>query len=249
MSPFILAVLGVSLFLTALLSGVFGMAGGMILLGVLLALFSVADAMVLHGIAQMASNGWRVVLHFANVRWAIVAHHALGAMLALAVFVLLGITLGKAWVFLSLGAVALLAIGLPPSWTLDATRRVHAVVCGLTTTALHLMAGVAGPMLDLFFIRAPLNRHEIVATKAMVQTGSHILKVIYFAFLVGSGLSVDFPAWVYVMIVALAFAGAFAGRMILARFSDDGFRFGMKVILGLVGAVYILRGLTLLVNV
>ncbi len=249
MSAFIVAILGTSLFLTALLSGVFGMAGGMILMGVLLALFTVADAMILHGIAQVSSNGWRVLLHYGNVRWAPVGHYALGAVAALAIFASLGITLGKAWVFLSLGALAFLAAGLPASWALDITRRSHAVLCGLAMTALHLMAGVAGPLLDLFFLRAPLNRHEIVATKAVTQTGSHIIKIIYFSFLAGAGLSLDFPIWIYGMIVGLAFLGAFAGRMILARFSEDGFRLGMKVILGVVGAVYVFRGWTLLVNV
>ncbi len=246
MSSFVLVVLGLSLFLTSLLSGVFGMAGGMILMGVLLALFSVADAMVLHGVAQTASNGWRVALHVSHVCWRIVMNYALGAVVALAVFVFLAIALSKAWVFLCLGAMAFLAVGLPKSLALNALRRPDAIACGLMTTATHLMAGVAGPMLDLFFIRAQLNRHEIVATKAVVQTGSHILKVIYFMFLVGSGLSVDFPLWVYGMIIALTFVGAFAGRAILARFSNESFRFGMKVILCLIGAVYILRGLMLL---
>ena len=44
---------------TAFLSGIFGMAGGMILLGLLLAMLPLAQAMLLHGITQLASNGWR----------------------------------------------------------------------------------------------------------------------------------------------------------------------------------------------
>ena len=47
---------------TAFLSGIFGMAGGMILVGVLLALLPVPAAMALHAITQMASNGWRAFL-------------------------------------------------------------------------------------------------------------------------------------------------------------------------------------------
>ena len=44
---------------TSFLSGIFGMAGGMILMGLLLAMLPVATAMLLHGITQLASNGWR----------------------------------------------------------------------------------------------------------------------------------------------------------------------------------------------
>ena len=53
------AALGASILSTAFISGIFGMAGGMILMGILLAMMPVAAAMVLHGVTQMASNGWR----------------------------------------------------------------------------------------------------------------------------------------------------------------------------------------------
>ncbi len=53
------AVLAGSVLFTSFLSGIFGMAGGMILLGVLLAVLDVAPTMVLFGMTQAASNGWR----------------------------------------------------------------------------------------------------------------------------------------------------------------------------------------------
>src|SRR5689334_5842020 len=59
-----LMALGLSVLMigTALLSGIFGMAGGLILIGVLLVVFPLPTAMVLHAITQMASNGWRATL-------------------------------------------------------------------------------------------------------------------------------------------------------------------------------------------
>jgi len=47
---------------TSFVSGIFGMAGGMILMGILLAIMPLAAAMVLHGLTQMAANGWRARL-------------------------------------------------------------------------------------------------------------------------------------------------------------------------------------------
>ena len=44
---------------TSFISGIFGMAGGMILMGILLAFMPLAPAMVLHGLVQTASSGWR----------------------------------------------------------------------------------------------------------------------------------------------------------------------------------------------
>src|SRR2546423_5583453 len=57
-----IAALGALMVGTAFLSGLFGMAGGMILIGVLLMLMPLPTAMVLHAITQMASNGWRAFL-------------------------------------------------------------------------------------------------------------------------------------------------------------------------------------------
>ena len=62
MAPLMIAALGLLMVATAFLSGLFGMAGGLILIGVLLTILPLPSAMVLHAITQMASNGWRAFL-------------------------------------------------------------------------------------------------------------------------------------------------------------------------------------------
>src|SRR3954449_11999728 len=64
-----IAALGALMVATAFLSGLFGMAGGMILIGVLLMLMPLPTAMVLHAITQMASNGWRAFLWRGGIPW------------------------------------------------------------------------------------------------------------------------------------------------------------------------------------
>ena len=83
MTPLMIAALGALMVATAFLSGLFGMAGGMILIGVLLALMPLPTAMVLHAITQMASNGWRAVLWRAHIRWRPVCVYLIGCALAL----------------------------------------------------------------------------------------------------------------------------------------------------------------------
>ena len=46
---------------TSFISGIFGMAGGMLLIGFLLMILPVPVAMVFHGVIQIAANGWRVL--------------------------------------------------------------------------------------------------------------------------------------------------------------------------------------------
>ena len=66
---------------TSFLSGIFGMAGGMILMGLLLALMPLPAAMVLHGVTQLTSNGWRAWLWRAHIDWRIVGRFAVGSLL------------------------------------------------------------------------------------------------------------------------------------------------------------------------
>ena len=69
---------------TAFLSGIFGMAGGLILIGVLFALMPVPEAMALHAVTQMASNGWRGALWIKHVSWRAVAAYLGGCVIAFA---------------------------------------------------------------------------------------------------------------------------------------------------------------------
>jgi uncharacterized membrane protein YfcA len=84
MTPLLIAALGLLMVATAFLSGLFGMAGGMILIGVLLTLMPLPSAMVLHAITQMASNGWRAFLWRSHIRWRTVSIYLIGCAVALA---------------------------------------------------------------------------------------------------------------------------------------------------------------------
>ncbi len=67
---------------TAVLSATFGMAGGLVLMGVYTAVLPVEAAMVLHGLTQLLANGLRAVVHVRKVAWPGVAVYAAGGAAA-----------------------------------------------------------------------------------------------------------------------------------------------------------------------
>ena len=73
------AFLVLAAFVTATISGVLGMAGGLLLLGALLLVLPVAVAFVVHGLLPLVSNGWRAFLQRAHIAWRSVAWYAAGA--------------------------------------------------------------------------------------------------------------------------------------------------------------------------
>ena len=98
---------------TAFLSGLFGMAGGMILIGVLLMLMPLPTAMVLHAITQMASNGWRAFLWRAHIRWRPVFVYLIGCALALGAWSITRYVPDKPIALLLLGVTPFMARLMP----------------------------------------------------------------------------------------------------------------------------------------
>src|SRR6202167_3978154 len=77
--------LALTVLLSSFISGVFGMAGGMILLGVLLNYFDVPSAMILFSIIQLCANGWGAFQWRHYVRWPIFYKYLAGAVIAFAI--------------------------------------------------------------------------------------------------------------------------------------------------------------------
>ncbi|MEP2829916.1 TSUP family transporter [Parvibaculum sp.] len=231
---------------TATLSGIFGMAGGMILMAFLTFTFSVGAAMMLHGVTQAVSNGYRAVINRDDIVWRLVATNLAGSIAALALFMLVSFVPEKATVYLVLGAIPFVAFSIPKSWGLDITKPLVSPACGFVVTALTLTAGVAGPILDVFFVQSPLTRHQIVATKAVTQTLQHLTKLLYFGVLAAHLLpDANLPWWIYVMVAPLAMLGTTLGKMMLDRMNDGQFKKWSRYILVVLGVILIWRGLSL----
>lgn len=229
-------------FLTATLSGVFGMAGGLVLMGALAFVLPVQAAFVTHGLLQLVANGWRAILHRNHVRWDIVGWYALASAVAAGAVWLLTFTPSKPLLFLLLGLVPFLT-WLPQRWiSLDAARPAQAFVSGLSVTGLNLTAGVAGPLLDIFFVRTELTRHAIVATKAATQVFAHLSKILVYGAPLAAGAEVGMPpVWVFALAVPLSMLGTAAGGAILNRITDVDFKRWTRWIVTGVGVTYLAR--------
>src|SRR5262252_3751640 len=109
-----LAVLGATILVSSFISGTFGMAGGMVLLGVILIYFPVATGMVLFSIIQFVSNGWRALLWWRFVRWPVFLPYVAGAIAAFALLRFIAYVPDKATVYILLGLLPF-AVELMPA--------------------------------------------------------------------------------------------------------------------------------------
>lgn len=231
--------------ITAFISGIFGMAGGLILMGVLAFLLPVSGAMVVHGAVQSVSNGWRALLLRRWIDWRIMAIYIAGSAAAFALLFSLTLQLPEAWLFIVLGLVSGL-IWIPKRrLDLDARKPAHAAVCGFSVTGLNVIAGVSGPLLDIFFVAEGVDRRMVVSTKAATQVISHGVKIAYYIAPALAAGAVPQPLWLLAA-APLAIAGTTLGARVLHKMSDVQFRNATKWIVTGIGVIYVIRGLILL---
>jgi uncharacterized membrane protein YfcA len=244
----VLALLAASALVTSFISGILGMAGGMILMGILLAVLPLPVAMMLHGITQLASNAWRALLWRDKVDWRIFRGYLYGALATLAVYAVLKIVVSKPVALVVMGLTPFVSLALPEKLHLNVERPGHPVACGTICTALALMAGVSGPILDVFFVRSKMGRHAVVATKAMTQSLSHILKILYFGTIVAVGGGEHLDPWLAAVMVAFALTGTSLSRHVLERMNDKSFRLWTRWTVMSLGFFYLASGVWLIVK-
>ncbi len=238
MTAFSFALIGATIIVSSFISGVFGMAGGMVLLGVLLVYFDVTTGMVLFSLIQLAANGWRALTWRQYVIWPIFYRYTAGAIVAFAVMRYVAFVPNKMMVYLALGLMPFLVEALPASMRPNIEWRGVPFVTGVLTTVIQFLAGVGGLFLDIFFQKSTLDRKTTNATKAVTQTFSHMLRAIYFGSFAAYG---ELKVTIWAPAMVLAICGASLAPMVLERMTDHGFRQWTRVIIFAIAIVYLAR--------
>jgi uncharacterized membrane protein YfcA len=231
-------IIGTSIVAGSFLSGVFGMAGGMVVIGVLLIYFDVATAMILFSIIQLTANGWRALQWWSYVRWDIIWLYCVGGAVAFVALRLVEFIPDKALVYLLLGLSPFAVDILPKSWRPNIEWRGVPFFCGLGTTVIQFISGVGGLFLDMFFQKSELDRKTTLATKAIAQSASHVLRLVYFVSLTGVAGVEAVPT---VAAIALAIGGTMLAPYVIERMTDDHFRQWTRVVIYTICIVYLAR--------
>jgi uncharacterized membrane protein YfcA len=234
-----------AVFVTSTISGIFGMAGGLILLAILLLLLPVGTAIAVQGAIQIIANGSRAWMSRAWIDWRVLAIMTAGLLVAAAILFALRYVPDLATVYIVIGVLPVL-LWIPAHWlALDASKPHHAFLAGLLGGGINLAVGVAGPTIDMFFIRTAMDRRTIIATKAAAQVVNHAAKIAFY----WSATMVLTPLeWGAVAIAApFAVLGTSAGHWVLQRLSDAHFKRWTRLIVTAIGIYYLGRGLALLI--
>lgn len=238
------AILVVAVFLTATLSGVYGMVGGMLLLWVLLLLMPVSAAIAVQGVLQLVANMSRAWFARGHIDWKIIGVSMIGLAGALGVLAAVSYTPDLAIVSICVGLLPI-SIWVPVRWiSLDAAKPAQALVCGFLSGILNVGIGVAGPIVDIFFARTQMDRRTVIATKATMVGVSHMAKIVFYSQAVSTITQSD--ALAILLAVPFSVLGSMAGHRILVRLTNESFRTGTRWLVTGVGAFFFVQGVYLL---
>lgn len=208
-----------------MLSAVVGMAGGIVLLTVMLLFLDPLEAIPLHGAVQLVSNGSRTWIQRRHVTHNIVWRYVV--LLIPASFLGLGIAqalppsatrmLIGAFVLIATWAPGLLLLGSHPE-KVDSNRRFIALggVVGLLNTTI----GATGPLLAPFFLNLGLQRQTLIGTKAACQGLGHLAKMLVFGV---AGFAFTAFAVPLALLSGAVVTGTWAGSQLLERVDESVF--------------------------
>ncbi|MDH5797210.1 MAG: sulfite exporter TauE/SafE family protein [Paracoccaceae bacterium] len=225
----VLVILVVSSFAGSFMTAAFGIGGGGFLLAVMATLVPVAALIPVHGLVQLGSNAGRTALFFRSISWPVIPAFGLGSALGSVAGGMVVLELPSAWVQIGVGCFVIWTVfARPPVWMRD-----FPIITGAVSSFLTMFFGATGLFVASFTKSRNLPRHAHVATHAALMTIQHSLKVIVFGV-----LGFAFSQWwtVIVFMILAGGLGTWAGRHVLNRMNDRGFRKGLDILLVLISA-------------
>lgn len=228
----------VTAFLTSLLSGVLGLGGGTILAALMFSVLPPAQALPLHAVVQIFSNGARTIANFKDVAFDLLGLFLLAAIPATFLVVPLVIRADPNAVRLVMGAFLLATYDGRWIQRLGLAGPAGLLVAGGIAGGLGSVVGATGAMMAPFFFRPGWSRQTIVGTQAVCQGVAHVIKVGAFAAL-GVALLNDVPLAVAMTLAVIA--GTFTGKRLLDKLDDRIFRKLYTVIVFVLGVQLIVR--------
>jgi uncharacterized protein len=224
-----LALIALSFF-TSLITAMFSLGGGMLMLAVLALVFPPAIVVPVHGAIQLGSNAGRAAVQRPHIQWRFVLWISLGGVLGAVAGGQFASMLPETVFQVIIALFVLLTTWLPQPKVVGRSPSAQ-VLGGAVISAIGMVVGATGPLVAVF-IKGLADRRQLVATHAMLMTFQNTFKVVVFVAL-GFAFAEFLP--LILAMVASGLLGTAIGSGLLVKVPESAFRWGFKIILSLVG--------------
>ena len=222
-------------FLGSFITVALGIGGGVLVLATMASFMPPVALIPVHGVIQLGSNFFRALLLRGHVHWSQILAFAMGSLAGVAIGGAIAIELPPGFVLIGVGAFVIFSVlARPPAWLAR-----HGWLTGIVSSFLTMFFGATGPFVATYVKSLDLQRQTHVATHATLMTLQHGLKIIVFGM-----LGFAFAPWLAFMaaMIGAGFLGTVAGRHVLVRMSDKGFKRALDAVLILISLRLIWQG-------
>jgi uncharacterized membrane protein YfcA len=228
---------------TSAVSGVMGLAGGMLLLSALLLWLDPVVAVPVHGVVQLVSNASRAWFQRAHVRWEAVWRFAwpllpagaLGLWLLRSVPPDAGRLLIGAFVLVATWAPAWLRLGGRAGGDPRRALAWGGALVGFASTSV----GATGPLLAPFILALDLGSQGTIGTLAACQIFQHLSKLALFG---AAGFEFARFALPLLGLCAGSILGSAIGTRLLDRIPERAFRTSVRLLLSVLALELVYEG-------
>lgn len=214
---------------TAALSGVAGVGGGTILIGILYAIgLAPTVAVPLFAAVQFVSNTSRTIAYFKHVEWRAAGWFALTGIPAPFLIAPFVASADVNWIRLLLAALILISLIPSRDGAEPIAQRPALLLAGLLNGTVGMFVGATGLFVGRLFLRPEWKKETVIGTLALCQALGHLLKVLAYG-TAGFGLLGQMDLLLPLALAVIA--GTFAGRWLHRYLSEDKFRTLFKLLL------------------
>jgi len=215
--------------ITATLTAITGVGGGMLLIAFMPGLLPAAAIVPVHAAVQLFSNSSRAFFGWQFLRWEFVLAFIAGSLFGGAAAGVLTREINLEYTPLLIAAYILYSLWSPKP-RLNFRPRLEFIAIGALQTGLSTIVGATGPLGQAALVRRDLQRDSLVVTAALMMTFTHLIKLVIFALLGFSFLAY----WKIIAAMSLAvIVGAWIGTGIRYRIPEAWFRTALRYLLTL----------------
>ena len=249
MSAWVLGTLALAALITSIISAILGMAGGVMLLAVMMCFLTHAETIPTHAVVQIASNGTRALAFMGHVDRNALGRFLIGVVPGASIGLLLLWSLGQMdesepYLKTLIGLYIVSSTFIPRGGSDH-----HAAgtwwdfpLMGLIAGIAALTVGAVGPLIAPLFARRDFVKERLIATKAVCQLSLHVFKIP--AFILMRQLDLAKLGLVALIMIVMVIPGTLIGKRFQQGVSESQFRVAFRVALILAGLkVLVIDGL------
>ncbi|MDC0127982.1 sulfite exporter TauE/SafE family protein [Gammaproteobacteria bacterium] len=215
-------------FFTSLLTSIFSVGGGLIMLVALAQSFSPATLIPLHGSIQLANNFSRTLVYREFVQCQLIKHIVISSMFGALVGIFLFGTLSEN-LLLILIAITILFLTWAPIDNFILSVMKNDWFCGLISGFVGIFVGANGPLVTAYLRTKNLSPEVLVANHGAIMIFQHAIKIPLFTSFFSFSMKGYF---LFILILAFTgYAGANLGRRLISIISFDSFNIALKILL------------------